>query len=523
MHPVAVISADKSTAKRAKTGCITCRIRRVKCDEERPHCQRCTRTGRTCDGYSTLPFSRKDLGAAIASSLHTAHNQVHGQDQATLIGRLIGLAEFSNVLDRRYFDFFRSKTATDSNIVVDSRFWDRVLLQASHTEPAIRHAVLALSSLHQAQHDVHNAAQHLAYAKQKHHIALGEAQELVHNSKPGDLMRVLIVCVLFICIESVRGNCDTAMMHLSSGRAICSQYRRRLLQYKNGELGEIEELFARLDFAACTFANNTNIYPFTLDDFYQTKPHLHTDDFATLAQARATLIDLLRWHLVFIETSQDLPNPSVEELCIFEIIGSAFSKWKIRFDVLINSLPSANQETPSILVLYLWYTFSQITLSTHSPQAPRDEANLPHFKAMLHYSERIAKYMDNSGPDGHFSLELGCSPPLFFVATRCRDPTLRRRAIAALRASPGVEGLWETDGAAAIAERLMQVEEEGLLVHVAADVPRWKRIEDERVQLGIDVGKGRAWIVTPVKDRDGNDTGERTESIDWEPRRCGSL
>ncbi|XHG09420.1 hypothetical protein AWENTII_012479 [Aspergillus wentii] len=33
------------------TGCQNCRIRRIKCDEARPHCGACVRTGRECPGY----------------------------------------------------------------------------------------------------------------------------------------------------------------------------------------------------------------------------------------------------------------------------------------------------------------------------------------------------------------------------------------------------------------------------------------------------------------------------------------
>ncbi|GLA83003.1 hypothetical protein AtubIFM56815_007194 [Aspergillus tubingensis] len=33
------------------TGCQNCRKRRIKCDEARPHCRACVRTGRTCPGY----------------------------------------------------------------------------------------------------------------------------------------------------------------------------------------------------------------------------------------------------------------------------------------------------------------------------------------------------------------------------------------------------------------------------------------------------------------------------------------
>ncbi|WWC72274.1 uncharacterized protein I206_106236 [Kwoniella pini CBS 10737] len=42
---------DKSI-KRGKTGCITCRIRKKRCDEAKPICENCTRLGLDCMGYS---------------------------------------------------------------------------------------------------------------------------------------------------------------------------------------------------------------------------------------------------------------------------------------------------------------------------------------------------------------------------------------------------------------------------------------------------------------------------------------
>ncbi|KAL4918597.1 hypothetical protein BDW62DRAFT_63762 [Aspergillus aurantiobrunneus] len=36
---------------RPSTGCQTCRSRRIKCDETRPHCSACVRSGRECPGY----------------------------------------------------------------------------------------------------------------------------------------------------------------------------------------------------------------------------------------------------------------------------------------------------------------------------------------------------------------------------------------------------------------------------------------------------------------------------------------
>ena len=36
---------------KVKTGCLTCKIRKKKCDEAKPFCRRCVDTGRKCDGY----------------------------------------------------------------------------------------------------------------------------------------------------------------------------------------------------------------------------------------------------------------------------------------------------------------------------------------------------------------------------------------------------------------------------------------------------------------------------------------
>ena len=38
--------------KRTKTGCLTCRKRRIKCGEERPTCVNCIKSKRHCDGYN---------------------------------------------------------------------------------------------------------------------------------------------------------------------------------------------------------------------------------------------------------------------------------------------------------------------------------------------------------------------------------------------------------------------------------------------------------------------------------------
>lgn len=82
------VRAPKSRTK-TFTGCWTCRARRVKCDDERPHCRRCCRSGWQCQGYGlrlgwsqapgtrsqrrqiwlSTPDSTQDLSSAAVTAL----------------------------------------------------------------------------------------------------------------------------------------------------------------------------------------------------------------------------------------------------------------------------------------------------------------------------------------------------------------------------------------------------------------------------------------------------------------------
>lgn len=60
-----------------------------------------------------------------------------------------------------------------------------------------------------------------------------------------------------------------------------------------------------------------------------------------------------------------------------------------------------------------------------------------------------------------FSADLGIVPPLYVVATKCREPRIRRQAIQLLRSSARREGMWDSELAARIGMWIAEVEEEG--------------------------------------------------------------
>ena len=84
-----------------------------------------------------------------------------------------------------------------------------------------------------------------------------------------------------------------------------------------------------------------------------------------------------------------------------------------------------------------------------------------------------------------FALDLGIVPPLFVVATKCRDRKFRREAIRLLMSSPRREGMWDSILCGKAAAWIMEVEEEGLMPFDAFNPLSFTQVvgEDQRVMV----------------------------------------
>src|ERR1700712_3835315 len=55
---------------KSNTGCLSCKARKVKCDEDKPVCRRCLSTGRKCDGYANDKWRTQALAAESPEFAH---------------------------------------------------------------------------------------------------------------------------------------------------------------------------------------------------------------------------------------------------------------------------------------------------------------------------------------------------------------------------------------------------------------------------------------------------------------------
>jgi hypothetical protein len=126
-------------------------------------------------------------------------------------------------------DFFHRKLAAKLDGHFDSEFWSTLVMQLSQTEPAIRHAVAAISAIHK---DVENSTTGLSpdfiiadpVALNESHAAMKCLSARI-KAHPSSNFVPLVCCLLFTCLEFLKGNVDSALVHVQSGFNILSTIR----------------------------------------------------------------------------------------------------------------------------------------------------------------------------------------------------------------------------------------------------------------------------------------------------------
>jgi hypothetical protein len=115
----------------------------------------------------------------------------------------------------------------------------------------------------------------------------------------------------------------------------------------------------------------------------------------------------------------------------------------------------------SVLQLHLLNSYVQFHAEFLPPthQLPWDQF-MPQMKEMVALGEKIISFtLANGGQTTVFCLDMGIIIPLYTVASKCRDSTIRRKAIALLRSTSRQEGLWNSWLVARAAERIVEIEE----------------------------------------------------------------
>ena len=96
--------------------------------------------------------------------------------------------------------------------------------RVADSEPAVQHAMLALASLHEESvKDQGPGSRGHSFALTQYNKAIKHVQDRIGNGQSERI--ILLTCVLFICVEFIRGNAESALDHLQSGMRILQMTR----------------------------------------------------------------------------------------------------------------------------------------------------------------------------------------------------------------------------------------------------------------------------------------------------------
>ncbi|KAI2703265.1 transcriptional regulator family: Fungal Specific TF [Penicillium roqueforti] len=364
--------------KKAKTGCKTCKIRRVKCDEGRPACRRCVSTSRVCDGYGIWggggsPYGQPQSNRTLSTYCTPvpAGNLSHEEQLC--------------------FDWLIQRTAKKFAGLFPSDFWETLVFQASGQEPAVRHAVIALSSAHRFQQRFAAAPDKYdeeCFTLQQYNKAI---QHLRNNATDNSysLRVALITCMLFITLEYMRGQYTVGNAHLQYGikllldisapRPPSSMVPTVLSPEEDFAYNALVDAYVRLSIQSAMFGP-VPLYVYLVTKDPQTTSLPYT--FNSLLDARRSLDDLLnrihclKKHYHDYYASQT-PTSDQQMLNTQSIIISDLSLWRKTYNVSVARLESnkiSERDQTSYLLLRLHHEMATIMASVClSPEETESE------------------------------------------------------------------------------------------------------------------------------------------------------
>jgi hypothetical protein len=237
------------------------RIRKVKCDENKPFCQRCVNTGRTCDSYESR------FRVCTSQSINNAHASgiKSGTGLQPIWPTSTEIAPKDISLLNRYFS---TKTMFEVKLGCDEEAGQ--VLQASLTDLPIRHAVSSLRALREDLEMSGNIrasdfqeAPSYCYGLQQYCMALSGLASNLSSLGSDGLRLALLCCQIFISIEQVRGNYATMAQHIIQGLITMHEYRarpsfvaaNRLVPAHHDQLPFLDIFVIKLFAAPCKFAD----------------------------------------------------------------------------------------------------------------------------------------------------------------------------------------------------------------------------------------------------------------------------
>jgi hypothetical protein len=435
--------------------------------------------------------------------------------------------------ERRALTYFQQQVGPSLGLPFNSDFFTEHLLLLSEHDRSVRAALVALSSIYEETLNLGKSAIS-SYTLLHYNKAIQGVVDLHTPSNPQAVETALTACILFACLESLRGFHHSCLTHWSSGLKVLQEHQIRAPMDYRGviPMALFQILYARaesqlLEIGGSQFESNVHLF----EDVEVAIP----ESFETLKDAMLSLELLYNRIERFMATCEQVTTahgttqrfvaPLYEIQSIFR---QQHRQWSLAFShiPLPGSSNAAQSDTETahlavkllnhVVKVFLYVdvldpeldfdfclpVFQQIvadseaflSLETEQPQpsqVPSDQN-----RSIPSLPPRYAKFS--------YTLSPGVVLPLYFTAARCRHSPTRRRALELLQSCRRREGLWDSALAAAVVERIIMMEGENDISTMASSA---EDVGEDTVGNGERAGANNSHRTSQPR--------VRTVKVDW--------
>jgi hypothetical protein len=288
---------------------------------------------------------------------------------------------------------------------------------------------------------------------------------------PNSNLVPLVCCLLFTCIEFLRGNIASSMLHMQSGFNILSALHRNSdappdlrSNISSIDLKAIEDhivpMFLRLN-VLCSLAGKITppmYIPTARENSHQ----------ENLTDSRRHLYEISDACIRFIGkamTKAAVFQIDVDDLVEQVKLQTKLDAWCDQLDELLERMQAAGnpakQDALNVLLVHYKVIYIWIRVCTTAGESATDSYHTD-FEELVYYAEQIAKPGGGMATPRPLSFDMQILGPLYYTALKCRHPAIRRRALEMLHWAPRREGLWNGHYAYVTAKRVIELEERHL-------------------------------------------------------------
>ncbi|VUC29256.1 unnamed protein product [Clonostachys rosea] len=471
-----VARRERARRPKVRTGCVTCKARRVKCDERKPTCARCESARATCQGYvEAIDRRRKSVVTRPMAARPLAPRSPTPQMQEIMVAPAIppsiSTLPLAGHQDGAYFDYFRHQVTSNLAGFYTCPVWSQLVSEGLQDD-CIQHSILAVGALIRAvgsqktlvpetsspntTEDPYAVAQHRNTALRHHLKAVKHLRERIEVMATAAPRTVVVSTLLLVVFELVQGQAKIAETLLDSSLRILKDLitifqtnpKEQASCVRDSGFQDMEHVLPCI--SVMSHLSNISRPQHQFPSYFKVEPEFRSDDpdCSSVSEFFSSWGRFFTSGSIFVGHSISTVTPTnpPDDLALMrqEIFLSQLQRWK---DVMVHYASSPTVDAASkkaLRIAQIHWLLLHISLACclDTTQVAYD-AFKEEFKELT--MKCIGLYRDSLSHPRPTSVLLGQGLilPLCTVVRACRDHDIRMMAVEALSELPRSMVPWD--------------------------------------------------------------------------------